>query len=161
MSTKTKLNRRQAIGGTAALLASAAISPLPALAQSDAAAANAFYASGRYTYCDLKILAEYWKASPDINGTFDAKIAAGQKILNGIEDAMLEQLQDGARQWSASGRRCSFEDADNPAYTYEDAVKLAKLWGQGMTPYDAKLKVALNIEGGGNLWVRGELARAR
>lgn len=161
MSTKTSISRRHAIGGTAALLASAAVSPLPALAQSEGAAADAFYASGRYTYCDLKILASYWKAAQDPNDTFAAKVSAGRKILNGIEDVLLEQLQEGARQWSASGRRCSFEDADNPAYSYEDAVKLAKLWGNGMTPYDAKLKVALNIEGGGNLWVRGELAKTR
>lgn len=161
MSTKKSINRRQAIGGTAAIVATAAIAPLPALAQSEAAAADAFYASGEFTYCDLKILADYWRPAPDVNNTYDAKIAAGNKILNGNYNFLKQELASAARQWSANGQRCSFRDADNPPYSYDDAARLANLWGGGMTPYDAKLKIALNLEGGGNLWVRSELSKTR
>jgi len=153
MSMKKTINRRQAIGGSAALLASSAIATLPALAQDPV---DAFYGSGEFTYCDLKILGRFWGSD-----TYQAKIDAGNMLLNGRYNDLKEKIRFASREWSSSGNRCTFDDADNPRYTYNDAVRLAAHWGGGMTPYDAKLKIASNLETGGNLWVQSELRAAR
>lgn len=153
MSTKKSINRRQAIGGTVALLAGAAIVPLPAFAKD---AVDAFYETGEFTYCDLKMLAKFWGSD-----TYEAKLDAGNMLLSGEHKELKEKITIASRQWSASGNRCNFEDADNPSYSYDDAVKLAAYWGGGMTPFDAKLKVASNLETGDNLWVKSELQKAR
>ncbi len=161
MSTKHDISRREVIGGTAAMVAASALAPIPANAQGTEAAVRAFYQSREFTYCDAKILAEYWKPAPDVNSPWDAKVSAGKKILNGIYDALKQDLKLAAADWRKKGKKCKFDDANNPAYTYDDAAKLAKLWDRGMTPYDAKIKIALNLEGGGNLWVLSELKKAK
>lgn len=153
MSTGKTINRRHAVGGTAALLASAAIAPLPALARDPV---SAFYGSGEFTYCDLKILAKFWGSD-----TYDAKIDAGNMLLNGRYNDLKEKIRVASREWTAAGNRCTFDDADNPRYTYNDAADLAAYWGGGMTPWDAKLKIASNLGTGGNLWIKAELQQAR
>lgn len=164
MSKTKNITRREAIAGATSVLG-AAILPSSARAQSDEAAANAFYANQKYTYCDAKVLANFWSGTTNGNAIWDAKIGAGQMILNRQSRQLNEKLRFAADAWSRSGQSCSFEDADNPPYSYEDAERLARYWnaawGQNMTPYDAKLKIALNIQGGGNSWVLEELAKAR
>ena len=146
-----KMNRRQALTSIAALAATSTLFSNSA----NANAANAFYRTGEYTYCDLKILAAYWKRD-----TYQAKIAAGQKILSGYNNTLKQALKSARPVAQQAGVRCTFADADNPSYSYNDAVKLARHWGV-KTPWDAKLKIASNLFYGGNLWVRGQLAAAR
>jgi hypothetical protein len=132
MAEAKNITRREVIVGTIAAVG-AAILPSAALAQSDEAAVDAFYAGQKYTYCDARVLADFWGEE-----IWEAKIGAGQ-----------------------NGNSCEFEDVDNPPYSYEDAQSLAAFWGGDMTPYEAKMKIVLNVEGGGNSWVLGELAKAR
>jgi len=156
MTAKKTINRRKMLGTTAAFAATTAMTSIPAGAQSTSASVGAFYQSGEFTYCDAKMLAVYWRNTP-----YDAKVLAGQKILAGGYNVLKDVLKQAVAASLRQGVRCTFADANNPPYSYNDAVKLARYWGNGMTPYDAKLKVALNLEGGGNLWVRSELAKAR
>ena len=159
MSKTKDITRRDVIAGATTVLG-AAMLPSSARAQSDQAAVDAFYAGQKYTYCDAKVLANFWGSE-----IWDAKIGAGQMIMNRQARQLNQKLRNAADIWSQSGQSCSFEDADNPPYSYDDAVSLAKFWSkdwnQDVTPYDAKMKIVLNIEGGGNSWVLGELAKAR
>lgn len=156
MLTK-KQTRRQVLATAAATGAVAAVGVTTANAQN---AVGAFYQSGEYTYCDAKILASYWGNSP-----YQAKVVGGEKILAGNAATLRAAVKEAVKHAGRNGIKCTFADANNPPYSYNDAVLLAnywtRQWGRKMTPYDAKLKIALNIEGGGNLWVRGELAKAR
>ncbi len=148
---KKTLDRRQLLTSFAALAASSTLFSRSAHAN----AAAAFYRTGEYTYCDLKILASYWSRD-----TYQAKIFAGQKILSG-NNYTLKQVLAAARPVAKQRRvTCTFNDADNPRYTYNDAVRLAKHWGFN-TPWDAKVKITNSIFYGNNLWVKGELASIR
>lgn len=157
-----KIDRRKMMTNTAAFAGTAAFATT--VATKDAAAQNAvqdFYRSGEFTYCDAKFLGKYWSRSP-----WDAKVFAGQKIRSGHRNTLKNVLKQAIRSGEQQGVRCTFGDANNPAYTYNDAVTLSRYWTRAwnvnpaMSPYDAKLKVALNLPGG-NLWVRGELKKAR
>jgi hypothetical protein len=154
MSNKN-VRRRDVIVG-AATVAGAAVLPSSVVAQDESAAAEAFFQGQKYTYCDAKILANFWSSS-----IWEAKVGGGQMILERKSRQLNEKLRFAANQWSQAGFSCSFEDVDNPPYSYDDAVALAEYWGGGMTPYDAKLKIVLNAEGGGNSWVLSELAKAK
>lgn len=116
--------------------------------------ANTFYKTGGYTYCDAKLLAGLWKES-----VWEAKVIAGDKLAHGLADAVREQLQDARNQAGRNNVSCSFEDADNPQYTYDDAVKLANYWGEP-TPYDAKLKIGRLLQDGYNDAIRSALRSA-
>ena len=136
--------------------------PSSALAQEPAAT---FYAGQKYTYCDAKVLAHFWSGSTSGDNIWEAKVSAGEMILNRQTRALDQKIRAAAQMFSQAGQSCEFEDADNPPYSYDDAVSLAsywnKEWNDNMTPYDAKMKIILNVEGGGNSWVLGELAKAR
>ncbi|MGB0845185.1 MAG: hypothetical protein ACPGSM_00590 [Thiolinea sp.] len=122
---------------------------------SEADAARAFYDNPNYTYCDIKILAAYWKQS-----RFDSKIRAGEKLLRN-EQYVVEDYLGSARAYAREHNvRCDFTDADNPAYTYQDAEALAKFWGRA-TPYDAKLKIGSMLENGENKLIKQALNDAR
>jgi hypothetical protein len=155
MAEAKNITRREVIVGTIAAVG-AAILPSAALAQSDEAAVDAFYAGQKYTYCDARVLADFWGEE-----IWEAKIGAGQMILQQQESRLNQKLKNAARTWTQNGNSCEFEDVDNPPYSYEDAQSLAAFWGGDMTPYEAKMKIVLNVEGGGNSWVLGELAKAR
>jgi len=116
--------------------------------------ANTFYQTGGYTYCDAKLLAGLWNQS-----VWDAKVIAGDKLAHGLADAVRDQLQDARNQADRNNIRCTFEDADNPRYTYDDAVKLAAFWGEP-TPYDAKLKIGRLLQDGYNDAIRSALRSA-
>ena len=100
---------------------------------------NAFFASGKYTYCDAKILANYWGQS-----VVEAKARIGRKIIWGKKDVLyLEQYMVDARVRALQNPEelCYFLENE---YTYDDAVVLAKFWGD-RTPWDAKLRIERNL----------------
>lgn len=129
--------------------------PQAALAATDVDAANAFYDNANYTYCDIKLLSAYWGQS-----RFDSKVRAGEKLLRN-EQYVVEEFLVSARA-SAGGNNvsCSFADADNPRYTYEDAEVLADFWGQP-NPSGAKTKIGSMLQNGDNKLVMQALNNAR
>ncbi|MBI1340965.1 TIR domain-containing protein [bacterium] len=86
-----------------------------------------FFASG-YAYCDAKLIGAYWNM--DIGET---KALVGRKIMSGLA-ANIPGILRFARQ---SGTQCDFVDA---GYAYEDAERLAQLWGLASV-WDAKVKI--------------------
>jgi hypothetical protein len=96
------------------------------------------FLTSKYTYCDAKLVAGVWKISIG-----EAKATIGQKIQNGIESNIPLILRD-ARN---AGIACEW--ADTP-HNYNDAEKLAKLWGYA-DPAEAKAKIAY-------LYTQGESA---
>ena len=167
MSNNNTINRRNVLGGAAALAASTAVIPGTARAQSANAAVDAFYGPGQYTYCDAKVLARYWAASPSVNSVWDAKVLGGQKILNGSLAFLKKELRSAGQAFEQAGQNCTYAEVDNPNYTERDLNDLARYWNakNGNNSYknthDVKLKIMLNVVGGGNPWVRNELDNAR
>ena len=102
----------------------------------------------RYGYCDAKALAVLWKQSVhDAKATIGAKL---QRNNTAALDRALASARANARRTAAA--RCSFGDA----FTYQDAVKLAKLWR--VTVADAKARVEAKLVAGGEQYVRAQLA---
>ncbi|MGK7903465.1 MAG: hypothetical protein AB4352_19080 [Hormoscilla sp.] len=100
---------------------------------------NAFFASGKYSYCDAKILANYWGQS-----VVEAKARIGRKIIWGKKDVLyLEQFMVDARVRALQNPEelCYFQENK---YTYNDAVVLAEFWGD-RTPWEAKLRIERNM----------------
>ena len=100
---------------------------------------NAFFASGKYSYCDAKILANYWGQS-----VVEAKARIGRKIIWGDGGVpYLEQFMVDARVRALQNPEelCYFQENE---YSYDDAVVLAKFWGD-RTPWDAKLRIERNL----------------
>lgn len=128
--------------------------PQTVLAATDADAAQAFYDNANYTYCDIKLLSAYWGQS-----RYDSKVRAGEKLLRNEQYVVEEFLTSARAAAAANNVSCSFADADNPPYTYEDAEKLAEYWGKP-TPYDAKLKIGSMLQAGQNKMVIEALQRA-
>lgn len=113
---------------------------------------DTFYADKNYTYCDLKLLAKFWGED-----TYKAKITAGTMMEQGQGQNIPPKL---ATARTMGGVECTFADADNPDYTYDDAVALAKYWGMKQ-PGDAKTKVAEALFNGNNVHVIRSLRAAR
>lgn len=100
---------------------------------------NAFFASGKYTYCDAKILANYWGQS-----VVEAKARIGRKLMWGNGGVpFLEQFMVDARVRALQNPEelCYFQENK---YTYNDAVVLAEFWGD-RTPWEAKLRIERNL----------------
>lgn len=150
MKISARVASRLAVAGAAALVSTATITP-----SAMAGPADAFYASGNYTYCDIKLLANFWGVSRG-----DAKITAGRKIQLGNTRIVNEKIQAARPYGRQRGVTCSFADADNPAYSYNDAVALAKYWGM-RSPSDAKAKIGQLLYSGGNIHIRRSLRAAR
>ena len=116
---------------------------------------QAFYGSENYTYCDAKLLSAYWGSSP-----WDAKVRAGNKALNN-EYTVIEDYLRSARDYALEHNvRCTWDDGNNPDYSYDDAKQLADYWGKA-TPWDAKLKIGRMLQDGDNKLVIEALNRAR
>lgn len=158
MKNNKTLSRRVVIGGASTLAASAAIIPTSVLAQSTVNPIDVFYVQGQYTYCDAKVLASYWGA--DLNDPLDAKIFAGQKILNGNLQWLKQELSSAGQAWQQTGQTCSFLELDNPNYSDKDLEDITRYWSLGSN-LEAKLKIIQYVIGGGNPWVRSELEQAR
>ncbi|MEL6342256.1 MAG: hypothetical protein AAFV53_03935 [Myxococcota bacterium] len=84
------------------------------------------YANSRYDYCDAKMLSIVWK-----NSVYEAKVTIGQKIINGLTGLADQDIATGRQQAlnafeSNPQMRCNYMEL---GYSYEDAAKLANVWG--------------------------------
>ena len=92
----------------------------------DAAGLKTFFNS-RYNFEDAELLAQLWNIS-----LAEAKQAIGHKIINGIEDLLPEGVEPDSKidepkvDWDAKALDAFFKSG----YTYNDAERLAQLWGQ-------------------------------
>jgi len=109
-----------------------------------------FLRQNTYTYCDAKMLAGMWKKSVD-----DAKAFIGAKIqarsTEGLKDLFASARANAKKVPSA---RCTFAEA---GFTFEDAQKLAKLWGTNEG--QAKAAVEQKILAGAEASVRQQLGK--
>ncbi len=148
--TKRSGNTQFLAGASAAVALSLTAMIVPA----NASGVQSFYSTGDYTYCDAKLLSNYWRQTP-----FDSKIRAGDKIARG-EDYVVKDYLTSARKYALEHNvRCTFEDANNPDYSYDDASRLARYWGN-QSPHEAKLKIAGLLQEGRNKYVRSSLQAA-
>ncbi|MBC6430987.1 hypothetical protein FM036_09195 [Nostoc sp. HG1] len=101
---------------------------------------QAFFRS-QYHYWDARILANYWGQSVE-----DAKATIGRKILWGRKNvAILEQYLLDARVKALQSVGTTPNSLYNESkYKYDDAVLLAKFWGDP-SPWDAKLRIERNL----------------
>lgn len=85
------------------------------------------YANSRYSYEDAELLAQLWNIPIE-----EAKQAIGHKIIHGIEDLLPKGVEPDPKvhepkaDWDAKALDAFF----NSQYTYDDAERLARLWGQ-------------------------------
>jgi len=89
--------------------------PAAPLTSEEQAAWNAFQESD-FTYCDAKLLGAAWSVDID-----KAKAEIGYKILGGYSENLAAVFAQGRQTAS-----CGFEDTQ---LTYDDAGKLASIWG--------------------------------
>ncbi|MDM8562084.1 hypothetical protein QUF54_01900 [Candidatus Marithioploca araucensis] len=123
----------------------------PLLLASNQAHLDAFW-EGKYTYCDAKLLAAYWKQS-----IYEAKARAGEKLLRGERSVVGDYLSSARRYAQEHNATCSFYE---DGYIYEDAVLLAKYWGKA-EPWDAKLKMNRLLMDGKNADIQAALRSAK
>jgi hypothetical protein len=123
----------------------------PLLLASNQAHLDAFW-EGKYTYCDAKYLAAYWKQS-----IYEAKARAGEKLLRGERSVVGNYLSSARRYAQEHNATCSF---DEDGYTYDDAALLAKHWGKA-EPWDAKLKMNRLLMDGKNADIQKALQSAK
>ncbi|MEL6162663.1 MAG: hypothetical protein AAFR37_02485, partial [Cyanobacteria bacterium J06628_3] len=99
---------------------------------------SAFFNS-KYDYWDARVLGEYWGKSVS-----EAKAIIGRKILWGKSDvAILEQFIVDARLKSLQKLNNNTNNLPlyiDSKYQYNDAQKLANLWGE-KSPWDAKIRI--------------------
>ncbi|BAY83597.1 hypothetical protein NIES267_30860 [Calothrix parasitica NIES-267] len=103
---------------------------------------NAF-SNSKYDYWDARVLGDYWGQS-----AYEAKARIGRKILWGKSDvAVLEQFLVDARVNALQKLNNSSNNLPlyiDSKYRYNDAQKLAKLWGE-KSPWDAKIRIEKNL----------------
>ena len=103
---------------------------------------NAFFNS-KYDYWDARVLGDYWGQS-----VVEAKARIGRKIIWGQSDvSILEQFLVDARIKALNKVQRSnpnLELYSVSKYQYEDAEKLAKLWGES-SPWEAKIRIEKNL----------------
>lgn len=75
---------------------------------------DAFWKAG-YSYCDAEKLGQYWGMA-----TYDAKLNAGNKILEGGQRYLDEAIDYAIQRYTCPN-----------GFNYDDATKLAALW-QGL-----------------------------
>ncbi|AFY54893.1 hypothetical protein Riv7116_2377 [Rivularia sp. PCC 7116] len=103
---------------------------------------KAFFGS-QYDYWDARVLANYWGQSVE-----EAKARIGRKIIWGKSDvAILEQFLVDARIQALQKMQSpnpSLELYSDSKYKYDDAQKLAAVWGDS-SPWDAKIRIEKNL----------------
>lgn len=146
------MNRRKLLCNTGLLATATAFGAMPALAATkEQNAVDAFYRTGEYTSCDIKYLSDMWGKS-----SWDTKVFAGQKIVDGAEDFFRGELNYARQTGLNNGVRCDYSLG---GYSYQDAEKLSRYWGS--TVWDAKLKIGSALEQGQNLEILSAMQRAR
>ncbi len=141
---KTKVAELYTAGRSDIVLAALAAAPASGVSQNGDAADFEAFAQSQYTYCDAKLVGALWQISID-----EGKTAIGYKLRNGYGDLIPPILVE-----SRQTNRCEWTDTP---YIYDDAVKLAKVWG---VPVDAaKLKVAAYYTNGESAVVERALGR--
>src|ERR1041385_2771726 len=112
---------------------------LPGLAAAQDAkpedATKTFVKQEKYTYCDVKILADYWKTSAK-----DAKARAGAKLQAKDTTTLDSELQQGRGKTKVT---CTYTDG---GFTMKDVKKLSSLWH--MTIAEAKATLERKTTGG-------------
>ena len=103
---------------------------------------NAF-SNSKYDYWDARVLGDYWGKS-----AYEAKAIIGRKILWGKSDvAILEQFLVDARLKALQKLNNNTNNLPlyiDSKYQYNDAQKLANLWGE-KSPWDAKIRIEKNL----------------
>ncbi len=103
---------------------------------------NAF-GNSKYDYWDARVLADYWGQS-----VFEAKARIGRKILWGPSNvAILEQFLVDARIKALQKMQSSnppLKLYGESKYQYNDAEKLAAVWGE-RSPWAAKIRIEKNL----------------
>lgn len=97
------------------------------------------YSDSKYTYWDAHVLAGFWHQSVD-----DAKCTIGRKLQAGYETKLMLELALTQARVEALGQVQNLEVFGASGYSYEDAGKVAKFWGDP-TPYEGKLRIARNL----------------
>jgi hypothetical protein len=85
--------------------------------------ARTFYSTRRHTYCDLKLLARFWGVD-----TYRAKVTAGRMMERGEGRYLPGKLAHARNNMVRNQRFCGWGDADNPRYSYNDAVMIGRYW---------------------------------
>ena len=131
---ETEMPARMTIARPLALVTAALMVPLLSIPAAARSAMDAF-ASSKYGYCDAKKIAKVWGGSIGA-----AKVVIGEKILNNLQssaDAFIASTQNSVR--------CDWGDTE---LSYEDAEKLAKVWGRSVE--GAKTKATRLVSEMGN-----------
>jgi len=142
-AAKAKVEQKVMVAGSQSIREQLGTKP----SQNDAEIA-VFLKQNRFTYCDAKMLAAMWRKSVD-----DAKAFIGAKLsANSVESvkAVVESARKNAVKNAPA--RCKFAEA---GFTFDDAQKLAKLWG--VTATKAKATVELKIANGLESSLRAQL----
>jgi hypothetical protein len=103
-----------------------------------------FLKQEKYTYCDVKILSEYWKTSAK-----DAKARIGGKIQAGADDLLRKEIYAG---WQSTKQKCSYVDG---GFTFKDVQKLAKLWH--ITVAESKSTIESKLKSGSSIYLKEEI----
>jgi hypothetical protein len=129
-------------GGEAALRAQVTTSAGAAIAAEDPT--STYLKQEKYTYCDVKILSEYWKTSAS-----DAKARIGLKIQAGAEDYLRKEIYAG---WQGTKQTCSYVDG---GFTFTDVKTLAKLWSISVA--ESKQTIANKLKSGNSIYLKQEI----
>ena len=101
------------------------------------------FSNSKYDYWDARVLGNYWGKS-----AYEAKAIIGRKILWGKSDvAILEQFLVDARLKALQKLDSNTNNLPlyiDSKYRYNDAQKLANLWGE-KSPWDAKIRIERNL----------------
>jgi len=109
------------------------------------AALAAFFDNG-YTYDDAARLAKAWHAANVGGDLSSVKVRAGRNILAGRPVS--------ARPRDLPTATTSIRAFRQAGYGYDDAVLLARLWGAGLSPADAKVRAGTKLLDGAALPTR-------
>jgi hypothetical protein len=106
-----------------------------------------FLKQEKYTYCDVKILSEYWKTSAK-----DAKARIGTKIQVAADDYLRKEIYAG---WQATKQKCTYVDG---GFTLKDVQTLAKLWH--ITVAESKTTIENKLKSGSSIYLKEEIRGA-
>jgi hypothetical protein len=109
-----------------------------------AEATAAYLKQEKYTYCDVKILGEYWKTPAK-----DAKARAGAKLVAN-DTSTLDKELDHAR--GQTKLKCTYLEG---GFTMRDVKKLSQLWHLSIA--EAKSTIELKLMHGTSIYLKQEI----